>query len=279
VVARQQLDALGLTPSMLAVRLDARRLIRLHRGVYAAGHRRLTRQGEWLAGVLATGPGAVLSHHSAAALHGLRTERGKRVFVTTTDPRTTTNWVEVHGRRTLPSEDVTTRHRIPVTTVSRTLVDLADLLGPRQLARAVNEADVLSVLDLGAIDAALERLRGRRGRGPAALRAAIDAHVGPTLLRSELEHRFRELVSAHALPRPEHNVGIEGWEVDACWHDRKLVVELDSRFHDTPAARRKDARKEQALRDAGWEVGRYRWRDVVGAPAATAAGLHRRLAA
>jgi predicted transcriptional regulator of viral defense system len=205
VVGRRQLEALGLTPSMLAVRLDARRLIRLHRGVYAVGHRRLTRQGEWLAAVLAAGPGAVLSHHSAAALHGLRDERSRRVDVSTTAKRATTNWIELHGRRTLAAEDVTSRQRIPVTTVSRTLIDLAEVLGPRQLARAVNEADVLRALDLGAIDAVLERLRGRRGRGPAALRAALDAHAGPTLLRSELEHRFKELLASHSLPRPEHS--------------------------------------------------------------------------
>ncbi|MDW5597951.1 DUF559 domain-containing protein [Conexibacter stalactiti] len=277
VVARRQLDGLGITPSMLAVRLDARRLIRLHRGVYAVGHRHLTRQGEWLAGVFAAGPGAVLSHYSAAAMHGLRAERGRRVFVTTTELRKTTNWLEIHPRRSLAPEDLTTRHRIPVTTVSRTLVDLADVLGPRQLARLVNEADVHRVLDLGAIDAVLERLRGRCGRGPAALRAALDAHAGPALLRSELEHRFKELLASHSLPPPEHNVDIERWEVDACWRERRLVVELDSRFHDTPAARRKDARKEDALRAGGWRVVRYRWRDIVGAPWRTAEELHRLL--
>lgn len=277
MVSRRQLDALGLTRSGRAVRLDAQRLIRLHRGVYAVGHRRLTRRGEWLAAVLAAGPGAVLSHRSAAALHGLRAERGRRVDVSTSAKRATTNWIEVHGRRTLPPEDVTSRHRIPVTTVSRTLVDLAELLGPRQLARAVNEADVLRLLDLGAIDAALDRLDGRRGRSRTALRTALDAHVGPILLRSELEHRFRELLASRSLPRPDHNVHIEGWEVDACWRDRRLLVELDSRFHDTPAARRKDARKEDALREAGWRVVRYRWRHVVGAPTRTADDVRRLL--
>lgn len=278
MVSRRQLESVGATRSALSVRLASRRLLRIHPGVYAVGHRRLTRAGEWLAAVLAAGPGAVLSHHSAAALHGLRAERGRRVDVSTAAKRATTNWIELHGRRTLDVGDVGVVRRIPVTTISRTLVDLADVLGPRQLARAINEADVMRRLDLGAIDAALARLHGRRGRGHAVLRAALDDHHGPTLLRSELEIRFKELVVLHALPRPEHNVGIEGWEADACWRSRRLIVELDSRFHDTPAARRKDARKDEALRGAGWEVLRYRWRDVVDAPTRVAEELRRRLA-
>lgn len=277
VVARRQLIALGITPKMVHIRLVAKRLRPLHAGVYAVGHACLTRRSEWLAGVLAAGPDAVLSHHSAAALHGLREERSRRVDVTTAANRRTTNWLEVHRRTVLTVDDVTVRHRIPVTTVSRTLVDLADLLGPRQLARVINEADVLGRLDLGAVDAVLERLRGRRGAGPRKIRAALASHYGPVVLRSDLEHRFKELLAAHSLPRPEHNVGIEGWEVDACWRGRRLVVELDSRFHDTPAAQRKDASKTRALRADGWEVVRYRWRDVVGQPARTADDLHDRL--
>jgi predicted transcriptional regulator of viral defense system len=277
VVARRQLLDLGITQKMIRSRLHAGRLRPLHLGVYAVGHRRLTRDGERLAGVLAAGAGAVLRHRSAAALHRLLDERTTRVEVSTPLQRQTTNWVELYSRRTLTSDDVTSVHRIPVTTVARTLVDLGQVLGPRQLARAVNEADVQGRLDLGAIDAALERLRGRRGHGSAALRAALDAHHGPTLLRSELERRFRELLTDARLPRAEHNVDVAGWEVDAVWPAARLAVELDSRYHDTPAARRRDARKDEALRAAGWTVVRYRWRDAVGAPARTADDLRARL--
>lgn len=265
---------------MLAVRLDAQRLIRLHRGVYAVGHARLTRHGEWLAAVLAAGPGAVLSHRSAAAAHGLREERGRRIDVATPALKKTTNWVEVHARQALDPADVATRDGIPVTTIARTLVDLAGVVEQRDLARAVNEADVLRALDVGAILAALRRTRGRRGAGPAALRAALAAHDGPTLLRFELEHRFKELLDAGALPQAEHNVRVAEWEVDACWRAHRLIVELDSRrYHETPAARRRDAQKERELRAAGWQVVRYRWRDVVGAPQRTADELRELLGA
>lgn len=120
---------------MLAARLDAARLISLHRGVYAVGHRRLTREGEWLAAVLAAGDGAVLSHRSAAALHGLREERGGRVDVSTPAKCATTNWIEPFSRRKLLQADFTFVRRLPVTTIARTLVDLGEVLRQQQLAR------------------------------------------------------------------------------------------------------------------------------------------------
>ncbi len=250
---------------MVRVRLDAARLRPLHRGVYAVGHQRLTREGEWLAAVLSAGDGAALSHRSAAALHGLRSERGRRVDVTTTQRRRTTNWVEVHSVRALAAEDLTIRHGIPVTTVTRTLVDLAGLVERDDLERAVNEADVLRALDVRAVLACAERLRGRRGEGHAALEAVLALHHGPVVIRSRLEWRFRALVRAHTLPPAEHNVRVGRWEVDALWRDARLAVELDSaRFHDTAAARTRDARKTADLEAAGWTVRRYRSRHLTG---------------
>lgn len=270
---------MGLTAKVVKSRVRAGRLVVLHRGVYAVGHARLTRRGEWLAAVLAAGPGAVLSHRSAAALHGLREERGSRVDVATPDRRLVTNWVEVHGRQVLPPADVTVRGGIACTTVARTLVDLADLVAPRDLARAVNEADVLRVLDVGAIVGVLGRMRGRRGPGTGAIRAALEQHHGPALIRSELEHRFRELLVDHVLPPAEHNVPIEDLEVDAVWRDRRLVIELDSdRYHRTPAKRRRDAAKERTLRAAGWRVERYDWIDITDRAERTAGELHALLA-
>lgn len=106
----------------------------------------------------------------------------------------------------------------------------------------------------------------------------LEEHHGPALLRSELERRFKELLADAALPPAEHNARVGVWEVDALWPAARLAVELDSGFHDTPAARRRDARKDEALRAAGCTVVRYRWRDVVGAPSRTAASLRSALA-
>ena len=275
MVSRPQLLAAGLTARMVDRRVAAGRLIRLHRGVYALGHRRLTREGEWLAAVLAVGPGAALSHRSAAALHELLPERGSRIDVTTTARRTTTNWIEVHPTRALAGEDLARRRGIPVTTVARTLVDLAATATCADLERAVNEADVLRALDVGAVLAVAERVRGRRGRGRGALDAVLARHHGPVVLRSELERRFRALLRAHGLPAAEHNVRVGAWEVDAVWREERLAVELDSaRFHDTPAARARDADKTAQLEADGWTVRRYRMRHLAGARAvATAAEL------
>jgi very-short-patch-repair endonuclease len=279
VVARRQLLELGLTPKMVRRRVETARLVVLHLGVYAVGHARLTRHGEWLAGVLAVGPDAVLSHRSAAALHGVRQERGRRVDVATTAKRASTNWIEVHGRQTLAPADVTVRDGIPVTTVSRTLVDLASILDARDLSRTVNEADVLRVFDLGELSAALERARGRRGGGAAALGAAIERHAGPVVLRSELERLFHELLRDRALPPALHNERVGRWEVDACWPGPRVAVELDSaRFHRTPPSRRRDRAKERDLIAAGWQVRRYRFVDVGPRAAATVAELRELLA-
>ena len=260
---------------MLRTRLDGARLLTLHRGVYAVGHRRLTREGEWMAAVLAAGAGAAVSHRSAAAVHGLLPERGRRVDVTTTARRLTTNWVEVFPVRELAQEDVTSRAGVPVTTVTRTLVDLAGLVAAEDLERAVNEADVLRALDVAAVLACAERLRGRRGEGHAALVAALSRHHRPVVLRSPLERRFRALLRAHGLPAAEHNVRVGRWEVDALWRDARVAVELDSaQFHDVAAARARDAEKEAELVTAGWTVRRYRARHLKGARgAATAAEL------
>ncbi|WP_041730445.1 DUF559 domain-containing protein [Conexibacter woesei] len=271
-MSRRQLLGLGLTPKGIEVRLRARRLLPLHRGVYAVGHARLTRQGEWLAAVLAAGPGAALSHRSAAVLYKLLPERGRRIDVTSTRRRATTNWIETHQTSALPATDLTHRDGVPVTTVTRTLVDLADVLDAGELERAVNEADVERVLDVAALGAALRRAQGRRGGGAERLRGVLAQHHGPVLLRSELERRFKALLVDHALPPAEHNVRVAGWEVDACWPAARLVVDLDSRrYHDTAAARARDARKQQELENAGWTVLRYRTRHLKGGAGATTA--------
>jgi very-short-patch-repair endonuclease len=133
---------------------------------------------------------------------------------------------------------------------------------------------VLRALDVGGVLSVLARLRGRRGPGARAIRAALGEHCGPVVLRSELERLFKELIDDDALPRGEHNVGVEGWEVDVCCAARRLVVELQSaRFHSTPAARRRDREKEAALRAAGWRVVHYGWDDVTEGAEQTAAGL------
>src|SRR5829696_5930216 len=125
VVARAQLLAAGIGNRAIENRLSRRSLISLHRGVYAVGHRRLRVEGRWLAAVLAAGPAAVLSHLDAAAPHGLRPPRSGNVAVSTSAYVRAASGLWVHARRALAEEDRTVVQAIPVTSVARTLVDLA----------------------------------------------------------------------------------------------------------------------------------------------------------
>ncbi len=254
-------------------------LLPLHRSVYAVGHRQLRREGYRLAAVLAVGPGAVLSHRDAAGLHGLRSANHQRIDVTTTRRgRALQPGIEVHHTTVLGRLDVTVVDGIPVTTVGRTLVDLAGVVPGRQLANAINEAERQHLFDLATVEAALGRLRGRPGAGHANLRAVLAElrHRGTQLTRSELEDAFLALVDAHGLPRPRTNTRIEGVEVDAVWHDARIAVELDGWAHhrDRDTFQR-DRSKGNTLTEAGWTLLRFTHDDVVRRPAETAALLHR----
>jgi very-short-patch-repair endonuclease len=275
VVARRQLAALGLSDKMVHDRVRRGRLLRLHRGVYAVGHARLRREGWWMAAVLAAGDGALLSHRDAAALHGLRPPGDRRrVEVTTSGRAGSTSRIEVHATTVLDDEDQATVAGIPATGVARTLVDLAAVVAPRDLAKALEEAERRRVLDVADLDRALERTRQRNGHGHAAMRTTLArlAAIGARVTRSELEDRFLALLDAHGLPRPQTNYGIEGMEVDACWPAQRLVVELDGwRDHGTRQAFQDDRERGNALTAAGWTVLRFTWADVTRRPAHVAA--------
>ena len=281
VLAGQQLGPLGVTPSMIETRIARGSLLRLHRGVYAVGHEQLRKEGRWLAAVLAVGPGAALSHRDAAGLHGIRPANHRRIDVTTpkrgreSHPR-----IEVH-HAVLGPLDVTVIRGIPVTSVARTLIDLAGAIPQDHLAKALNRAELNRVLDVKAIETALKRLRGRSGPGHAKLRAALAelADHGPALTRSELEDRFLALLAFHHLPRPKTNFHVEGHEIDAVWPERKLAVELDgyASHHDKPTFQR-DREKGNALTRAGWRLLRYTYDDVVRNPARVVAELRSLLA-
>jgi hypothetical protein len=283
VVARRQLLALGVDRAAIDRRLAAGLLIPLHRGVYAVGHRRLRIEGRWLAAVLAAGPGAVLSHRDAAALHGMRkAPESTKVTVTTPARARSTPALWVHGRRRLAAEEVTTVRGIPATSPARTLVDLAPMLTAGQLAATLGETDRRGLLDVGGVERALRRIAGRHGQGHARLRAALDFHVaaGATLLLSELEERFLDLVLNADLPRPLLNVVVAGVRVDALWPAQRLVVEMDGwAHHRERAAAAWDREKTNRLQLAGYDVLRFMHGDLVRGPSRVAAAIRAALAA
>ncbi len=282
VVAREQLAALGLTPSVIEERIARGHLIRLHRGVYAVGHRQLRREGRWLAAVLACGPGAALSHREAAALHGLRPSDRARIDVTTARRiRAGRVGIQIHSSATLGDRDITTVAGIRVTAVARTLVDLADVVPTDGLAKALREAEHLRAVDMRDLADAMHRTRNRPGSGHARLSAVLAEHRqnGTQLTRSELEDRFLTLAAEHGLPRPRTNFHVEGLEVDACWPTARLAVELDgwARHKDRHVFQR-DREKGNVLTGAGWRLLRFTHDDVVRRPAEIAAVVRNLLA-
>jgi len=279
VVARRQLRQVGLTSSMIDRWIEGRRLVPLHRGVYAVGHRRLRREGFWLAAVLAAGRGAVLSHREAAALHGLRPAERTSVDVTVAAQRRVVG-VQIHRVERLGAEDATTVDGIPVTTVARTLVDLAAVVAPQALLKVLDEAERSHRLDVRAIEAVLARTRGRNGRGHERMRAALTelTRTGTTVTRSWLEERFVALVDAQGLPRPSSNAWTAAMEVDAAWPAARLVVELDGWGpHGTRQAFQRDRMRSNDLQAEGWTVLRFTHADVVHRPAETAERVGRAL--
>lgn len=283
VVARRQLVALGVDRAAIDRRLAVGLLIPLHRGVYAVGHRRLTLEGRWLAAVLAAGPGAVLSHRDAAALHGIRkAPESKKVSVSTPSAAKSTPALRVHSRRRLADEDVATVQGIPTTSPARTLVDLAPMLTAAQLQATLGEADRRGLLDPAAVHRALRRTKGRHGQGHRRLLAALDAHEqrGVTLLRSELEERFLDLIDRAGLPWPELNADAAGLEVDALWPEQRLVVELDGwAHHKERHAAARDRDKTNRLQLAGYDVLRFMHGDLVHRPEHVAQTIRTALAA
>jgi very-short-patch-repair endonuclease len=255
VVAAFQLLELGLDHSAIRRRVMAGHLHRVHRGVYAVGHRRLTGDGHWMAGVLACGPGAVLSHQCAGARWDIL--RSSSALVHITAPWRSRHGIErirVHRVRRLDPQDVTVRAGIPVTTVARTLLDLAAVLNARRLDRAIEDAERQRVYDDRAVNDVLRRCRGNSGRRP--LIAALERFAGPPeLTRSELERDLLDACRAAGLPMPAVNTWLLGYEVDMLWLEQRVVVELDTYdFHGTRAAFERDRARDAVLEAAGFRV-------------------------
>ena len=208
-----------------------------------------------MAAVLTCGPGAVLSHQSAAELWGIRRARGGEIHVSVPHPGRCPDsraGISLHRRKRLEG---TFKHGIPVTTPAATLVDLAKALTSRQLEAAVNEADKRDLVDPETLRASLDD--AVRRPGTAALRRTLDAATY-SLTDSDLERRFLRLAREAGLPRPETQVEVLGFRVDFFWRRIELVVETDGlRYHRTPLQQAADRRRDQALTAAGLTVLRF----------------------
>jgi very-short-patch-repair endonuclease len=262
VVTHAQVLAEGLSRSAIGRWVEAGRLHRVYRGVYAVGHLNLTREGRFMAAVPACGDRAALSHFSAAVLWALHPERGPRIDVTVPPPggRARRKALIVH-RAALTPADVTENKGIAVTTPARTMIDLGDFLSSRELERPLDEAAYLR-LDLSG----LRPLHGRRGAGRLG-RVLARHRPGSTRTQSELAERMLALCRRTGLPVPEVEAVIEGFRVDFAWPAARVIVETDGwRAHGTRSAFERDRRRDLVLAAAGWLVVRITWRQLLDEP-------------
>jgi very-short-patch-repair endonuclease len=261
VITLEQLEAAGIHRRGITRRLQAQRLHRLHRAVFAVGHRGLSREGRWLAAVLACGPGAALSHLSAGWLWGMLRERRHRSedsdangpdkgisHVTVPSERKSRYGIKVHRSRTLGSDQVTRQLEIPVTTASRTLADFRRTLPKPQFSAALRQAEFLGL--------------------------PLAPDLGADGTRSELEARFLALCRRHRLPKPEVNARAGSFTVDFLWPVPGLIVELDGyQSHRGRAAFEADRARDVELRLLGYDVVRFTWRQLRDDPAGVAGTL------
>jgi very-short-patch-repair endonuclease len=281
VVSVKQLYSLGLSDRQVRKRVSAGSLHRLHRGVYAVGHLPLTQEGRWLAAVLASGEGAVLSHQAAGELWRLQPQ-GKGgaidVIVPKTSGRRPRIDIAIHRVTELRPQERTLHCRIPVTTPARTLLDLATILPRRKLERAMDEAEPLGISTEDDLDEIVSAHFGRAGAG--ALRTLLNEHrAGSTATRNEFEDRFLALCRHYRLPQPDVNVPLLDYVVDFLWASARLIVEVDGRAtHGTRRAFQADRDRDGRLAVAGYHVLRFTWFDVTRRPAVVADRVRRMLA-
>jgi very-short-patch-repair endonuclease len=237
-------------------------LIPIHRGVFRVGHAAPSLEARYLAAVMACGPGSLLCGRAAAHLLQLLRRPPSLPEVLTARHRRPKG-VAVHRCRSIHPRDATSWRGVPVTTVPRTIVDLAAALEPPDLARAFHEAVVKHHIKPDAV----ERVLGRRHNWPGAkdLRRVIWGDEPVSL--SKLESSFIALLRQARLPLPETNRQIDGRYVDCRWPAHRLTVELDSyAYHGTRHAWERDIDRERRARARGGEFRRYTWRDVAEDP-------------
>ena len=275
IVARRQLFVLGMSRDQVQDRAAGSRLHRIHRGVYAVGHRKLTLKGHWMAAVLACGSDAGLSYRAGLALWDVRRSESGLIDVTVPGctGRSGPPGVRLHRSKLLQEGDVAEIDGIPVTSLAWTVVDYAGIAN-RQRLRSVLEAIERSGRYIGReLHELMDRTPNRKGTK--ALRSVLAEMTGPApWTQSELEAAFLELIRESGLPMPQTNVFVEGELVDAVWREQRVVVELDGfAFHKSRSQFEADRRRDAKLQVAGYRVLRVTHERLVNEPRAVLADL------
>lgn len=270
LVTRAQLLQRGITAATVAARVRAERFRVVHRGVYLVGPVTVP-QAKPMAAVLACGAGAALSHISAA-------ESWRQLPVKANGGASAPIDVAVSGRdcghrpgirihrvALLEAADVTALEGIPITTPLRTLIDLASVVGGRELEQAIARAERNGQVDRDELRAAVATRPGRSGNR--LLRCLPGQGDGPAFTRSEAEDRLFALVRKVGLPIPATNVSLRSYEVDFLWRRERLVVEVDGfAFHSSRRRFENDRSRDAALTARGFRVMRVTWRQLIDEP-------------
>jgi very-short-patch-repair endonuclease len=268
VISRSQLRELGFGEEAIEQAVASARLYQLFRSTYSIGRREVDLHGRLMAATLACGPGTVVSHGSAAWLLGLWAAKpGEVEVIAPVEAGRKHSGIRRRFPPPPPPEQVCDRHGIPSTSCSRTLVDLAGIAGTKALVDAVEEAAVIGVLDVSAIDAILAESRRRGSRRLNTILEEWRRYTPRMRLRSRMEARLLPLLTHHVLPIPETNeklrIAGKTLEVDFLWREQRVVVETDGgRYHDHPRAQRRDAERNRLLARAGYRVPRIGWEQL-----------------
>lgn len=268
LVERSELHARGVTRREIERRLASGHIHTIHRGVYAVGHPKLSPLSHARAALIAVGPHSALSHRTAAVQLELVAPDGGPIHLTHNPPHRRGPTGVILHRAALTAAEVGLVHNLPTTSPARTLTDLAGS-HPGELPRALNEALVRKLVEPHQLRPA--------GRGALALRALLVEGLSPT--RSEAERRLLKLILRAQLPRPETNVPLRGYEVDALWRAPAIVVEIDGfAAHGTKRAFERDRARDADLTAAGYRVMRFTWRQLTVQPERVVATLAAALA-
>jgi hypothetical protein len=263
VVTWAQLLEAGISKEEIKGRVRSRALLRVHRGVYRVGHRAPSVEARYLAAVFACGEGARLTGLPAGHLWGLLRGAAPPAEVTAPTERRVKGVKTRRARRDRADDDLTTCRGIPVTTIPRTLVDLASVLSLEALARACHEAGV----KYRTTPRQVEEMLARRPNTPGATKLRRVLHGDTRVTLSALERRFLQLLREAGLPLPETNKPAGSHRVDCRWPDHGLTVELDSyRYHNSRHSWELDHRRAREARRRRDEFCRYTYGDVFDSP-------------
>lgn len=270
VISVDQLRTAGLGRGAITHRVKAGTMQRLHIGVYLLGAAPPTPMARARAAVLACGANAIASHRSAACLYGLLPDNGGDVDVTVVArnqaPR---QGIRRHRVAKLPPQDVRTMCGFKITTVARTICDLAATESARDTEQAFQEALYREIVTDRALATLLEREPNRRGAP--IIRALIK---DPRLTRSERERRLLRLIKAAQLPKPLTNVLVHGYKADMYWPSYGLIVEFDGwGAHGHRLAFENNRKRDQVLIANGLRVMRVTDRQLTDEPIAIAARI------